>query len=655
MFLSRLKLKNFRKYKELEVPFKKGLNVLIGENDSGKTAIIDSIRILLGTQSYEFYILNEKDFNNLNDELEIECTFCFEEKSVDKVAKFLEWITFDIEKKPQLMVRLTANFKDFKVKRSITVGEKGLESRFDLIDELRITYLKPLRDANRELIAGRFSRLSQILKSHELFLNKGNDHEFIEYVQEFNENINEYFNKNEGSIIIEKINSHLYKFLGQEKESDYKTDINITEDDLNSILNSLNLSLSKNKVGLGTLNQLYMSLELLLFEIDKNSLSLCLIEELEAHLHPQAQLRTIRHLQNEFIENNQIILTTHSINLASSIKLENLILCKNNNVYPLGKEYTKLDKDDYEFLEIFLDTTKANLFFAKGVIFVEGDAENILVPTIAEIIGKPLYEYGVSVVNISGVAFKRYSRIFLRNDENKNLDIPVAIITDLDVKEESNTQGIVLDDKKVAEMNELLQSKNKNLNLLKDSIYLNIDELKSEIRELLGINTLYSGLGKIIDNFDKESINIGKYRELKKKRKGDIYNQSNIKVFLNKCQTLEYDLAISNLSYHLNNAILLTQNKETITKEVFNDTFQDKTKEDKAEKIFIKNFYTDYTKNKKSNLSKANVALNLSYFLKKENFEKIKEILLDDEYCKYIIEAINYVTTPIKDEKKGVE
>lgn len=655
MFLSKLKLKNFRKYKELEVPFKKGLNVLIGENDSGKTAIIDSIRILLGTQSYEFYILNEKDFNNSNNELEIECTFNFEEESVDKVAKFLEWITFNTEKKPQLIVRLTANFKDFKVKRNITVGEKGLESRFDLIDELRVTYLKPLRDANRELIAGRFSRLSQILKSHELFINKGNDHEFIEYVQEFNENINEYFNKNEGSIIIEKINSHLYKFLGQEKESDYKTDINITEDDLNSILNSLNLNLSKNKVGLGTLNQLYMSLELLLFEIDKNSLSLCLIEELEAHLHPQAQLRTIRHLQNEFIENNQIILTTHSINLASSIKLENLILCKNNNVYPLGKEYTKLDKDDYEFLEIFLDTTKANLFFAKGVIFVEGDAENILVPTIAEIIGKPLYEYGISVVNISGIAFKRYSRIFLRNDGNKNLDIPVAIITDLDVKEESDNQGIVLDGGKVDEMNEVLQSKNKNLNLLKDSIYLNIDELKSEIRELLGINTLYHGLGSIIDSFNKESINIEKYRELKKKRKEDIYNQSNIKVFLNKCRTLEYDLAMSDLSYHLNNAILLTQNKESITEEVFNDIFKDKTKEDKAKEIFIKNFYTDYTKNKKSNLSKANVALNFSHFLKKENFEKIKEILLNDEYCKYIAEAINYVTTPIKVENKGVE
>lgn len=90
MYLSKLKLKNFRKYKELEVPFKKGLNVLIGENDSGKTAIIDSIRILLGTQSHEYYFINEQDFNNKTEEMEIECTFRFQEESKDKVAKFLE-------------------------------------------------------------------------------------------------------------------------------------------------------------------------------------------------------------------------------------------------------------------------------------------------------------------------------------------------------------------------------------------------------------------------------------------------------------------------------------------------------------------------------------------------------------------------------------
>lgn len=651
MYLSKLKLKNFRKYRELEIPFKEGLNVLIGENDSGKTAIIDSIRILMGTQSYEYYFIDEKDFNDKNKELEIECTFYFKKESNDKVAKFLEWITFNEKKEPKLIVRLKASIKDFKVKKVITAGEEGLDSRFDLLDDLRVTYLKPLRDANTELTAGRFSRLSQILKNHKLFVNQENSHTFLDTIKSFNEEINSYFKTGgAGESIISNINNHLDDFLGKERLADYNTDINITEDNLSSILNSLNLKISKNKVGLGTLNQLYMALELLLFETENNPLNLCLIEELEAHLHPQAQLRTIKHFQNKLNENSQIILTTHSINLASSIKLENLILCKNDNVYPMGKDYTELDTDDYEFLEIFLDATKSNLFFAKGVIFVEGDAENILVPAIAEIIGRPLHEYGVSIVNIGNVAFKRYSRIFLRKKSDEDIGIKVAIITDLDVKEISNYKGIVLNDEMLSRINKVLEQKGKNIDDFKDGIFRDDEELIENIKEKIGIKRLYSGIKEIIKNFEIVDIDIEIYREIIKQRKEKIYNKSNIKVFLNKCQTLEYDLAMSKIAYYLNNAILLTKEKEELTEEKFNEEYGKDNIKEKARKIFIENFYTNYEENKKSNLSKANVALNLSYILR-QNQENVRKILLKDDYCKYLVDAIEYVTAPIEREE----
>ena len=643
MFLSKLKLKNFRKYKNLEVPFKEGLNVLIGENDSGKTTIIDAIRVLLGTQSHEYYYMDEKDFNNPNEEMEIECTFSFKDGSDSKVAKFLEWITFNDEKKPELIVRLKAIKKELKIKRTITAGEIDLDTRFDLLDELRVTYLKPLRDANNELIAGRSSRLSQILKSHELFYKKENEHPFIEFAKEFNEDINKYFSDDEGKLILSNINKHLGEFLGKEKKEDYETNINITEDKLDTILNRLNLSLSKNKLGLGTLNQLYMSLELLLFEIDKNTLNLCLIEELEAHLHPQAQLRTIKHLQNNFEKNSQIILTTHSVNLASSLKLENLILCKNKNVYPLGKDYTQLEEENYIFLEMFLDATKANLFFAKGVIFVEGSAENLLVPAIAEIIEKPLDKYGVSIVNVSSTAFNNYSKIFLRKNKNESMEIPVAIITDLDVKDNSETKVIKLTEERIKEIEDDFNYDKGTFIHLKDKYYLNVDDLKKDIRKIKNLKKLRDGLGERIENFSKEEIDIIEYRNLIKERKKEDYENGNIKVFINKCQTLEYDLTMGELAYYLYNAILLTKNKKGMTKDEFKEYFRDKSEEEKVKEIFIDNFYINYDQNKKNKLSKAEVALNLSYLLK-EDKENTKEILLKDEYCKYIVEAIEYAT-----------
>ena len=83
-------------------------------------------------------------------------------------------------------------------------------------------------------------------------------------------------------------------------------------------------------------------------------------------MHPQAQLRLISYLQNEYNENNvQIIISTHSPILASKINLKNLILMKNATGYDLAEGQTGLQKGDYLFLQSFLDSTKANLFFLR--------------------------------------------------------------------------------------------------------------------------------------------------------------------------------------------------------------------------------------------------------------------------------------------------
>lgn len=263
--------------------------------------------------------------------------------------------------------------------------------------------------------------------------------------------------------------------------NNYNSKVSITGNELSKILSRLMLKVDENKVGLGSLNQLYMSMELLLLEETINTFKLVLIEEIEAHIHPQAQLRVIKYLQSK--ENTQFIITTHSITLASVVKVENLILCNNNNVFPMNREYTKLDAGDYEFLNRFLDATKSNLLFAKGVILVEGDAENILIPTIADIIEKPLEKFGVSVVNVGSTAFLRYSNIFKRID-GSTIGIPVSIVTDLDVRPKEYYYDEIKDQ-------QVKKYKFKNVDeWYKDSLEeINIDEIKSyksnEEREIL--------------------------------------------------------------------------------------------------------------------------------------------------------------------------
>ena len=104
MYLHTLKLWNFRKYgsdkfdlsiPDLVVPFQNGLNVLIGENDSGKTAILDAIKLVLKTHAYEWIKVESTDFCNNADKLRIELEFRGLEPNEAK--NFIEWLGWEGE------------------------------------------------------------------------------------------------------------------------------------------------------------------------------------------------------------------------------------------------------------------------------------------------------------------------------------------------------------------------------------------------------------------------------------------------------------------------------------------------------------------------------------------------------------------------------
>lgn len=475
MIISELKVYNFRRFQSMDgapgllITFHKGLNALIGENDSGKTAVIDALKLVLLTQSNEYIKPVDEDFyrsadGNACSEFKIDCTLS--EFTQNEAKNFIEYLNFKkdgdkVEYTLQLHYRA---WKDgHRIYQELHVGDidDGISIDGKARELLKAVYLKPLRDAEREMSSGRGSRISQILLNHPVFKDK-KEHAVLDIFQDANKKIEEYFTDDaDGKHILQAIRDNLASFndQGQASNAELKT----SDIQLKAILESLSLNAPEINPGLGELNLLFIAAELLLLKDDTDGgLKLALIEELEAHLHPQAQLRLINYLQNEYNENDvQIIISTHSPILASKINLKNLILMKSGCGYDLAEGKTGLQKGDYLFLQRFLDSTKANLFFAKGIIMVEGDAENILVPVLADIIGYPLEKYGISIVNVGSTAFLRYSGIMVRND-GTDIGIPVSVITDCDVKPydtDSTTKEKVFNEK-VTESTEAEEKKN---------------------------------------------------------------------------------------------------------------------------------------------------------------------------------------------------
>jgi putative ATP-dependent endonuclease of OLD family len=128
----------------------------------------------------------------------------------------------------------------------------------------------------------------------------------------------------------------------------------------------------------------------------------------------------------------QTIITTHSPNLASKANLENAILMFDGKAYPLDTSQTALEKSDYRYLQRFLDVTKSNLFFARGVVIVEGDAENIILPILSDLMERSFSKHGVSIVKVGSVGLFRYARIFQRQDKTV-IPVRVACIADRDI------------------------------------------------------------------------------------------------------------------------------------------------------------------------------------------------------------------------------
>ena len=458
LYISKLTANSFRSLENFAIEFNPGLNVLIGPNNAGKTAVLEAISLVLSSfwnPNKEIFVTPEDIWHSPDGkEKENEFTLTIDfAGSIDpaSVGLFKNWET---PTGYRIMMRGKRSKDKDRIKPEWWVGDSFVKLQDDeAIESIRPIFLPPLRDAEHGLKPGRGSRLAWLVQN----IASNQEQGFIE--QSFKDIQNDILAKPPFTTAIERVNKNLFGASGLVYSQ--HAEMNFVDPEFKRITELLQLkvgrdvaatfSLSEN--GLGYNNILYIATILSQLSEDVNQeLRLLLIEEPEAHLHPQMQdvlvdtlMLASQEKQPVGKKRSQIIMSSHSTVLASHIPLESLIVLNTHKVEPLSKKPLQrplkgqplartiskfgMQDKDIKALGRFIDVTKANLFFAQGVILVEGIAEALLLPVFAKSVLRPLGDYHVSIVNIDGLAFDPFSELF---NQLSRLQIPCSIITDSD-------------------------------------------------------------------------------------------------------------------------------------------------------------------------------------------------------------------------------
>jgi len=193
-------------------------------------------------------------------------------------------------------------------------------------------------------------------------------------------------------------------------------------------------ALSIDQNGLGYNNLLYTAATVSTLQHDDSlAFRALLIEEPEAHLHPQLQQLLFRFLKRVATSNPpvQVVMTSHSPTFASQAELDSLLVLHGAGNTPFCAHIAELALEDTAKTKLhrFLDVTRSQLFFARRVILVEGLSEQLIIPALARRLKLDLTSSAVSIISTHGLNFKPFVQLYVAEG---GLSTRCAVITDAD-------------------------------------------------------------------------------------------------------------------------------------------------------------------------------------------------------------------------------
>jgi putative ATP-dependent endonuclease of the OLD family len=470
MHISRIVVRNFRNFAHLDVSVARNVTCVIGENNTGKTNLLHAIRLAVDANlSSQYRHLLEQDVHSganltVADQVVVSVEFTGYKDSVNdcallgccEVEEDLARIHYRFRPRREVRELIEAGDHDgtglslaedyhFELTgggasdpAKVTWNDDlGSSLRFGDLQSFQVEYLPAIRDVRQSLRQAYESPLGRILGVSQFA--EEEKQSVVDILRTANAQIEAQPTIGD---VGEAIKESFANAAGEAFEMNVK--LGMADPSFAAVARSLKVLLSNGALqdfeparnGLGLNNVLYVSMLLEYFSrraaTNKAAGQLLLIEEPEAHLHPQLQRVLYATLEERPF---QAILTTHSTHISSQAPVESFIVLTNDGTVATSscvpKEAADLSDREAADLNRYLDATRSTLLYARKVMLVEGPAELFLIPVLVkQIMEVDLDRYGISVAPIYGTHFGVYAKLFAREAMRKKC----AIVCDGDIE-----------------------------------------------------------------------------------------------------------------------------------------------------------------------------------------------------------------------------